>query len=174
MWLGDVSVAVESALICVTLDCAESASENLPMKARSQELRNHLGNFYMDPISEMLNSLKTAAKARKKAVAVPHSNIKFEIAKVLEKQGLIRNVVKAGKKVVKNIQMEIIYQEGQPKFSEVKRISKPSRRIYIKSDEIRSVRQGHGFGIISTPKGVLTDKEAREAKVGGEVLVKVW
>lgn len=128
----------------------------------------------MDPISDMLNSLKTSAKAGKKAVVVPHSNIKFEIAKILEKQGLIRNVVKAGKKVVKNIQMEIIYHDGVSKFSEIKRVSKPSRRLYIKADEIRSIRQGSGFGVISTPKGILTDKEAREAKVGGEVLLKVW
>jgi small subunit ribosomal protein S8 len=130
-----------------------------------------------DPIANMIIAIKNGAKAGKTTVLIPCSNLKYEIAKLLEREGYVKNVVKRGKKVKKFLALDIVYtglNNKEPKLSEVKRMSKPSRRYYLKADEIRSVRNNYGLAIFSTPKGLLTDKEARKEKVGGELMFKVW
>jgi small subunit ribosomal protein S8 len=128
-----------------------------------------------DPISNMLVALKNGAKAGKATIVVPASNLKFNIAKLLEREGYLTNVVKRGKKVKKYLACDPVYTAGKtPKLQVVKRMSKPSRRIYLKADEIHTVRNGTGLSVLSTPKGLLTDKEARKEKVGGELMFMVW
>lgn len=128
----------------------------------------------MDPIADMINGLKNAARANKVGVAFPASNIKFEIAKLLETQGFIKNVNKAGKKTIKQIQCELVYQDKAPKILGVKRISKPSRRVYVKVNDLKSLGRGRGLAIVSTPQGLKTAGEALAAKTGGELLFTIW
>ncbi|MEK7091618.1 MAG: 30S ribosomal protein S8 [Patescibacteria group bacterium] len=128
-----------------------------------------------DPIANMLVALKNGAKAGKATIVVPASNLKFEIAKLLEREGYLHNVVKRGKKVKKYLACDPVYGAGKvPKLQVVKRMSKPSCRVYVKSDEIHLVRNGFGLSVLSTPKGLLTDRQARKEKVGGELMFKVW
>lgn len=129
----------------------------------------------MDPISDMLIQIKNAALVGKASIAVPFSNLKMEIAKTLQKEGYLKSAVKKGKKIKKVLACDLVYLEnGKSKVTDVSRVSKPSRRVYIGVKEIRPVRQGQGLLVISTPKGILTDKEAKTAGVGGEVLFKIW
>jgi small subunit ribosomal protein S8 len=127
-----------------------------------------------DPISDMLIQIKNASKVGKESVTLPFSNIKMEIAQLLIKEGYLTGAVKKGKKNKKYLSCDIAYVGGSPKIDQVKRISKPSRRIYRKSKEIKSVRQGEGLLVMTTPKGLLTGQEAREQGVGGEVLFMLW
>lgn len=127
-----------------------------------------------DPIADMLIQLKNASRVGKEAVVIPASNLKYEIAKVLEREGYLKAVAKRGKKVKKYLYCELAYEGKEPKINEVKRISKTSRRIYVKADELRSVRQGFGLAVISTPSGLKTEKEARKERVGGELLFTLW
>ena len=106
----------------------------------------------MDPISDMLIQIKNAALVGKPAITVPFSNLKMEIAKVLQKEGYLKSAVKKGKKVKKVLACDLSYNEtGKARFGDVKRISKPSRRVYIGVKEIHPVKQGIGSMIISTP-----------------------
>jgi len=129
----------------------------------------------MDPISNMLIQIKNAAMVGKPSVSVPFSNLKMEIAKVLQKEGYLKAVVKKGKKIKKVLACDLSYNEaGKARFTDVARVSKLSRRVYIGVKELRPVRQGTGSMILSTPKGIMTDKEAKAANQGGEVLFKIW
>ncbi len=127
-----------------------------------------------DSISDFIIQLKNASSARKQSFSVPHSKFKAAIAEVLEKEGFIKSANKKGKKVIKTLEIELVYENGAPKVNDVKRVSKISKRLYYGVDQIRSVRQGFGRLILSTPKGILTDREAKKAKVGGEPLFKIW
>lgn len=129
----------------------------------------------MDPISDMLIQIKNAARAGLPAVTVPFSNVKMEIAKVLEREGFLKSVVKKGKKVKKVLACDLAYTEAkEPKVMDVKRISKPSRRVYGSYKELTPMKGGMGVLVISTPKGIMTEKQAKLEKVGGEVLFKIW
>lgn len=128
----------------------------------------------MDPIGDMINSLKTAARAGKTGVALPLSNLKFEIAKLLEAEGYLKGVNQAGKKTRKFINCELVYQAGAPKIMGVKRVSKPSRRVYIKSRDLSRVNKNRGLAILSPPAGILTGRAASESKVGGELMFTIW
>lgn len=126
-----------------------------------------------DPIADFINVLKTANQAKKESVATSYSKIKEAIADVLVKEGYIKSV-SAKKKEAGVLEIELNYVNGTPKIKEVQRISKSSRRVYIGFNEIHPARGGHGKAIISTPKGILTDREAVKAKVGGEIMFKIW
>lgn len=131
--------------------------------------------MYSDPISDMIIRIKNAALSKRERVSIPASELKLAIAEKLKQAGYLKSVEKHGKKVHKSIEAELVYgPDGRSKISDVKRVSKPSARVYHRAHQIRSVRQGHGLAVYSTPQGLLTDKEAREAKVGGEVLFKIW
>jgi len=129
----------------------------------------------MDPIADMLTSIRNAQAARKETVSVPYSKIKMEIAKVLAKEKFIKEADHKGKKVNKIIDIVLNYDNlNQPAITSLKRVSKPSRRVYSPSSKIKKVRQGFGFQIISTPRGILSGKEARREKIGGEVICEVY
>lgn len=128
-----------------------------------------------DPISDMLNRVLNAGKTNKTQVCVDYSNAKFAVANVLKQEGYLSGLAKRAKRNHNYLYLDIAYgADGVPVMSKAVRISKPSRRIYEKSSAIRPVRQGLGIAIISTPKGVMTDREARKQKVGGEVMLRIW
>ncbi len=126
-----------------------------------------------DPIADFINVLKTANTAKKESVVTSYSKIKEAIANVLAKEGYVK-AVSTKKKDTGLLEVELNYTNGAPKIKEVQRISKSSRRVYKGFTEIFPARGGHGKSIISTPKGILTDREAVKAKVGGEVMFKIW
>ena len=128
-----------------------------------------------DPIGDFIIRLKNAGAVKHESVTVPHSKVKMAIAEVLQATGFVQNVEKRGKKVRKTIHIDLAYKaDGTPRITDVKRISKPSRRIYRSVDEIFPIRYGKGALILSTPKGVLTDAQARKERVGGEALFEIW
>lgn len=123
----------------------------------------------------MIIRIKNAAMAKKPSVVVPHSDFRLAVAEKLKAQGFVGTIEKHGKKVQRTLELEMLYhKDGTPVVTDVKRISKPGRRLYVKSSECGSVRGGRGFEIISTPNGILTGEEARKQHVGGEILFKVW
>jgi len=131
--------------------------------------------MYTDPIADFLNRLSTASAAGKEDVSIASSAMIFNIAKLLEKEGFVGEVARKGKKVPKHISVTLAYETaGKPRIHKVKRISKPSRRIYRGTEKITSVKNGLGRVILSTPQGVMTGREAQEARVGGEVLFEIW
>ena len=128
-----------------------------------------------DPIADMLSRIRNANNARHKSVDVPCSNIKKEIAKILLDEGYIKgyDVVEDDKQGI--IKIDLKYsQDGERVISGLKRISKPGLRVYVKCDDVPKVLGGLGIAIISTSKGIITDKMARQEKVGGEVICYVW
>lgn len=164
----------EKEVICAILTCVEFVLENLPTRVWFPESENRHGNF-MDPIADMLIMLKNASMARKEMVAVSYSQLKMEIAKVLEKKGFIKEASHKGKKNKKIIEIILTYREdGTPAIIGIKKVSKLSKRVYLPVKKIKKTKQGFGIQIISTPKGILTDEEARKEKVGGEVLCEIW
>ena len=129
-----------------------------------------------DPIGDMLIRIKNGYLARKDVVEVPYSRVKEEIAKILVKEGYLRNVKcqMTNGKSGKILRIELKYDGKRPAIEEVKRISKPGVRIYAKAGEIPKVKYGFGITIVSTSKGIMTDKEAKEKNLGGEVICQVW
>jgi small subunit ribosomal protein S8 len=128
-----------------------------------------------DPIGDFIVRLKNAGAVKKDIVSVPFSSFRYAIAEKLKDAGYIAGIEKKGKKVKKTLDVTLKYDvAGVHVISGVKRVSKPGRRLYKSAHEINSVRYGHGSLILSTPKGVLTDKEARKANVGGEALFEIW
>jgi len=128
-----------------------------------------------DPIADMLTRIRNAAKAKFNSVDVPGSTVKIEVAKILKSEGFIRNYkfLKDGKQGILRIYLK--YGAGQSKvIYGLKRVSKPSRRVYVRCKEIKPVFNGMGIAILSTSKGVMTDKKARQDKIGGEILCHVW
>lgn len=128
-----------------------------------------------DPVGDLIVRLKNAGAIRKETVSVPFSSFKMAIAEKLKDAGFVRGVEKKGKKMRKTLDIALQYDAGgKCAISGVKRISKPGRRMYRGVNEIHSVRYGRGALILSTPKGVMTDREARTEKTGGEALFEIW
>ncbi|MFH1170532.1 MAG: 30S ribosomal protein S8 [Candidatus Vogelbacteria bacterium] len=127
-----------------------------------------------DPIADMITRLRNAARAHLPTATVEYSNFKMAVAQTLLENGFITTATKKGKKIKKLIEMTLAMNGRQPKLLGVTRVSKPSRRVYQGARELRPVRQGYGELIISTPQGIMTGSAARRAKVGGEVLFKIW
>ena len=124
-----------------------------------------------DPIADMLTRIRNANQMRNKEVSMPVSKMKVEIAKILDAEGFITNYI------VKDNTLTLTLKYGQNKervITGLKRISKPGLRVYAGADEIPHVLNGLGIAIISTPKGVMTDKLARKNNVGGEVIAYIW
>lgn len=124
--------------------------------------------------SDLLARIKNAGMAKKESVQMPFSGFDFEVARVLQEKGFLANVEKRnlGKKSV--LQITLKYRGEEPAISGFKIMSKPSRRLYARYRDLRPVKRGYGVLVLSTPEGVLTDKEARKKKVGGEYLLEVW
>jgi small subunit ribosomal protein S8 len=128
----------------------------------------------MDPISDMIVRIKNATDSKKESVVFPYSKIKLAILEILQKEGYIKSFGKKGKKVIKFIDVTLSYDGKDGRINGVKRVSKTSKRVYVGSKEIKKVKNGLGTLVLSTPKGIMTDKMAREAKVGGEALFEIW
>lgn len=127
-----------------------------------------------DPIAAMLIMIKNAGNAERPLVTVPFSKIKLSILECLAKQGYVGTISKKAKKGMPTLEVAVAYKDNQPRVTQVERVSKPSRRMYVGVSDIRSVKNGHGMLVLSTPKGILTDKEARKEQVGGEALFRIW
>ena len=128
-----------------------------------------------DPIADMMTRVRNGGKAKFPSVDIPGSKLKIEIAKVLKKEGYIKNYkfIKDGKQGILRIFLK--YDEGQKHvIYGLERVSKLSRRVYWKSKEIKGVLNGMGVALLSTSRGILTDKEAKKENIGGEVLLKIW
>ncbi len=127
-----------------------------------------------DPIADFLTRIRNASKARKLRVDIPASNMKKSLAEILKSQNFIKDysVIEDNKQNI--IRVELKYTNGSPAISGLKRISKPGLRIYKNSSEIPRVLNGLGVAVISTPKGLLTDKDARTEAVGGEIVCYIW
>lgn len=128
-----------------------------------------------DPISDLIIRLKNAGMVGKGEVVMPYSRLKHAVAEKLKDAGFVVDAKELGKKTHKSLEVTLKYDEGGAHaIAGVKRISKPGRRLYIKSSEIHPVKFGKGKRIISTPEGVLTGEEARAKNVGGEELFIIW
>ncbi len=128
-----------------------------------------------DPLGDMLTRIRNGQRARKTSVVAPASNFRAGVLEVLKREGFIRGFsqyeVRPG---IREMKIELKYNDGEPVIREISRVSKPGRRVYFKIKDLPRVYNGLGVSILSTPRGVISDAEAREANVGGEVLCKVF
>ena len=127
-----------------------------------------------DPLGDMLTRIRNGQRARTDSVLTPASKLRARVLDVLQREGYIRGYSEEQMGPAAGIRIELKYFEGQPAIKHVARISKPGRRVYSGSQELPRVRNGLGITIVSTPRGVLSDAEAREQNVGGEVLAEVF
>jgi small subunit ribosomal protein S8 len=130
-----------------------------------------------DPIADMLTRIRNAARARHQKVSVPWSRVKESLTKVLIEEGYLKEFKKikanegGGDELIIQLRFD---RESRPIISGIKRVSTPGRRVYVGTQDVPPVRKGLGINILSTPKGILVDREAQRAKVGGELLCSVW
>jgi len=124
-----------------------------------------------DPIADMLNRIRNAQAVAHPTVSFPFSKLKYEIAMILKKEGFVEEVDKKGRKQKKTIEITLKHHSA---ISGLKRISKPGQRIYTPAKEIKKVQSGYGISIVSTSKGLMTGKEARKQKLGGEIICQIW
>ncbi len=155
------------------MDYAEFVLEKWQIKVKFRELRNQVGKI-MTSISDALTRIRNAQAVEKESVSVPFSNFVFDIAKVLKKEGFVGELKKKGKQPKKELIISLKYQEGDPFISSLKMVSKPGQRIYKGCKDLRKVKGGRGIFVISTSQGVMSDREARKKKAGGEIICEVW
>ncbi len=128
-----------------------------------------------DPIADMLTRIRNAGRAGLGQATMPTSRIRREIARILTESGFIGGYESGGESKKPSLTVEIRYdRESRPIIERIERMSRPGRRVYLGARNIPKVRNGLGIGIISTPKGLMTDEEARKAHLGGEFLARVW
>ena len=127
-----------------------------------------------DPLGDMLTRIRNGQRARKDSVLTPASKLRARVLDVLQREGYIRGYSEEQMGPAAGIRIELKYFEGQPAIKSIARVSKPGRRVYSGSKELPKIRNGLGITIVSTPRGVLSDAEARDQNVGGEVLAEVF
>lgn len=127
-----------------------------------------------DPLGDMLTRIRNGQQARKDSVTTPASKLRVRVLEVLQREGYIRGYTEEALGKHPGLRIELKYFEGQPAIKHVARVSKPGRRVYSGSKDLPVVRNGLGITIVSTPRGVLSDAEARDQNVGGEVLAEVF
>lgn len=127
-----------------------------------------------DPIGNFINSIKNGSLVRKDSVSVPYSKIKLAVAQLLSEKGYLGAISEKTKGKIKLLNVELLYVDGLPVVSGVKRVSKPSRRIYSGFKEIKRFRKGFGLSVFSTPKGIMADVDAKKNNLGGEFLFSIW
>jgi len=127
-----------------------------------------------DPLGDMLTRIRNGQRAKKDSVVSPASSLRTRVLDVLQREGYIRGYSEEASGAHKGIRIELKYFEGAPAIQHVARVSKPGRRVYSGSQELPVIRNGLGITIVSTPKGVLSDAEARAQNVGGEILAEVF
>ena len=129
----------------------------------------------VDPIGDMLSRIRNGQMRSLNKIDIPYSNFRFKILEVLKKEGYIINYKLTDSKVTnKTIVVDLKYYEGQPVIKEIKRVSKPGRRVYSKATSIPKVLNGLGVAILSTSKGVMSDSEAIKNNLGGEIICRVF
>jgi small subunit ribosomal protein S8 len=130
---------------------------------------------YSDPLGDMLTRIRNGQRARKTSVLAPHSRLRTNVLEVLKREGYIRGYSEHEERPgVVALEIELKYHEGQPVIREIQRVSKPGRRVYSKIKDLPRVHGGLGIAILSTPRGVMSDSDARAANVGGEILCQVF
>lgn len=127
-----------------------------------------------DPISDLIIQIKNAVLARKESIGVPHSKMKEAIAGILKKEGYISEVTTDEATGFKKLVITLKYIGKNPAVTDVRRLSKPGRRLYVPANDIPKSLGGYGITILSTNRGVVTDSEARKLNVGGELLCQIW
>ncbi len=127
-----------------------------------------------DPIADMLTRIKNASRVGKTAVVVPYSKIKEAVAKILSEEGYVGTVKVEGEGVSKAVRIELKYENTQPVITEIRRMSRPGLRRYVKKHTIPRVVGGMGISIVSTPKGIMTGTKAQKLGIGGELICEVW
>ena len=127
-----------------------------------------------DPLGDLLTRIRNGQRAKKDSVLSPASKLRVRVLDVLQREGYIRGDSDEEMGPIKGVRIELKYFEGQPAIKHVARVSKPGRRVYSGSNDLPRVMNGLGITIVSTPRGVLSDAEAREQNVGGEVLAEVF
>jgi len=128
-----------------------------------------------DPITDMFNRIRNAQNVMQEDTDIPCSKLKLRIIEILKREGFVKDFKKKGRKPHQLIKVDLKYHSDKtPCLAGFKRVSKPGRRIYRKAKEIRGIRDGYGLALISTSRGLMTDKEARKKKMGGEVMVELW
>lgn len=127
-----------------------------------------------DPIADMLTRLRNAGKASKRSVSMPSAKLKVAVAAALKKEGFVSDYEVEGEGAIKTLSIQLKYFQGVPVIETIKRISTPGLRVYAEKDNLPSVNGGLGVALISTSKGIMTDKAARKAGIGGEVLCSVF
>jgi small subunit ribosomal protein S8 len=127
-----------------------------------------------DPLGDMLTRIRNGQQARKDSILTPASKLRTRVLDVLQREGYIRGYTEEELAGQKGIRIELKYFEGQPAIQHLARVSKPGRRVYSGATELPRIRNGLGTVIVSTPRGVLSDAEARDQNVGGEVLAEVF
>lgn len=130
---------------------------------------------FSDPIGDLLTRIRNGQRARKDSVLAPASKLRMSVLGVLKREGFIRDFSEHEvRKGIKEIKIELKYHEGDPVIKEISRVSTPGRRVYSKIKDLARFYNGLGIAILSTPRGVMSDAEAREQNVGGEVLCQVF
>ncbi len=128
-----------------------------------------------DPVGDLLTRIRNAQSARQTKLVSPASRLRADLLEVLKREGYIRGWrIEDVRPGIKNLHVELKYSEGEPAIKEISRVSKPGRRVYSKIKELPKEYNGLGISILSTPRGVMSDNEARAANVGGEVLCRVF
>ena len=128
-----------------------------------------------DPISDLLTRIRNASMVSKPSVSIPHSNFKFDLAKLLKNEGYISDVKISGDGAQKSIDIDMKYsEEGTSVISGMKRLTKPGQRVYSSFDKLPRNNGGLGTVVVSTSRGLLSDSEARKRKLGGELICEVW
>tara|TARA_B110001450_G_C17275327_1_gene341177 strand:+ start:155 stop:553 length:399 start_codon:yes stop_codon:yes gene_type:complete len=129
----------------------------------------------MDPIGDMFTRIRNGQLRLKNSIDVPASNFRLKILEVLKSEGYITNYfIEKKENNKKNLKVDLKYYEGSPVIKEIKRVSKPGRRIYSRATSIPKIQNGLGLAILSTPKGVMSDNEARKNNIGGEIICRVF
>jgi len=148
------------------------------LKEKYQEWLNQVGRKEImslnDPIGDMLARIKNSQLRNHKKVELPSSNFKQKIAEVLKNEGYINNYQVSSDKNKSKLEIELKYNYGSPVISSIQRVSKPGRRIFSSAESLPKINNGLGIAIVSTPKGVMTDIDARKQKIGGEIICKVF
>ncbi|NQV89666.1 MAG: 30S ribosomal protein S8 [Parcubacteria group bacterium] len=126
-----------------------------------------------DPISDMLTRIRNAQMVHKSDVSLPYSKMKFAIAKLLQKEGYVGKVDRIEVAKFSELHIQLNYNDRAPKIQSIRRVSKPGRRVYAKFSELPRVLSDYGIAIISTPNGIMTNKEARARHLGGEVICEI-
>jgi small subunit ribosomal protein S8 len=125
-----------------------------------------------DPIADMLTRIRNSASAKRVEVLIPFSKVKFTIAKIMEKMGYLDGI--AVNEEARSFTVKLRYRGNTTAFENIRRVSKPGRRVYAKTDELKTVRSGNGIAIISTSQGLMTNLEARDRKLGGEIICEIY